>query len=37
MRTIVIDETFEDMDKNRDGEVTLEEYIGSSAGCRSTM
>ena len=29
MRDIVIDETMEDMDSNKDGYVTLEEYIGT--------
>ena len=27
MRDIVIEETMYDMDKNRDGKITLEEYI----------
>ena len=27
MREIIVDETIEDMDKNKDGQVTLEEYI----------
>ena len=30
MRKIVIEETMADMDTNRDGFVTLEEYIGNS-------
>ena len=32
MREVVIDETMADMDKNKDGYVTLEEYIGRLGG-----
>ena len=31
MRHIVIEETMYDMDKNKDGKITLEEYISESA------
>ena len=27
MRDIIVDETIQDMDKNKDGKITLEEYI----------
>lgn len=32
MRNIVIDETLQDMDKDKDGFVTLEEYISKCEG-----
>ena len=31
MLPLYIDERMEEMDKNKDGEVTLEEYIGKSS------
>ena len=30
MKDTVIDEAFEDMDKNKDGHITLQEYIGKN-------
>ncbi len=27
MMDVVVDETFQDIDKNRDGKITMEEYI----------
>ena len=29
MKDIVIDEAFDDMDKDKDGHITLQEYIGN--------
>ena len=31
MRDLVVEETLEDIDKNKDGVITLDEYIGTSS------
>ena len=37
MKSIVVDEMFLEMDKNRDGSVTVEEYIGRQAYIQGTL
>ena len=37
MREIVIDETLQDMDKDKDGFVTLEEYISKCEGAYANV
>ena len=37
MRDIVVEETMSDMDKNKDGRITLEEYISESVGCHGYL
>ena len=32
MKSIVVDEMLQEMDKNKDGSVTVEEYIGMNGG-----
>ena len=32
MKSVVIDETFQDIDKNRDGRITMDEYLGTYIG-----
>ena len=32
MKSIVVDEMLQEMDKNKDGSVTVEEYIGKNGG-----
>lgn len=37
MREVVIDETLQDMDKDKDGFVTLEEYISKCEGAYANV